>query len=234
MATTAHSAIVDDFMYGSNVASCHVHIRMQFLRKVYGIVAAQLCFVALVSTILVSFEGVKLFFQNNPGFLLLLFLATMVSLFGVYIQRLNYPSNFLLLAVFTFFESLTIGTIVSFFDKVLVIQAIIITAVIVVGLTAYTFQTKRDFSAMGAGLFAVLLILFAGGILQMFVRSPALELCLALGGALVFSLYLIYDTQQIMRQTSPEEYISAAIQIYLDITRLFIEILRLLEAVRQH
>ena len=141
-------------------------IFVEFLRKVYGIVAAQLCMVALVSTIMVSVESVKMFFQNNPGFLLLLFLATMVSLLAVYVKRLDYPTNFALLAVFTFFESLTIGTLVSFFDKILVIQAIVLTAVIVVGLTIYTFQTKRDFSASGAALYALLCILIAGGLIQ--------------------------------------------------------------------
>jgi len=157
-------------------------------------------------------------------------LATIVSLLAVYSKRLEHPTNLYLLGVFTFFESLSIGTLVSFFDKMLVIQAIILTAVIVIGLTIYTFQTKRDFSAMGAGLFSFLCVLIAGGILQMFVRSPIMELGLALGGAFIFSMYLVYDTQQIMRKTSPEEYIDAAIQIYLDITRLFIEILRILEA----
>lgn len=108
----------------------------------------------------------KLFFQNNPAVLLFLFVATMISLLAVYIKRLEYPTNFFLLGLFTFFESLTIGTLVSFFDKILVIQAIILTAVIVVGLTLYTFQTKRDFSAMGASLFAFLCVLFAGGLIQ--------------------------------------------------------------------
>ena len=56
---------------------------------------------------------------------------------------------------------------------------------------------------------------------------------MALGGALTFSLFLVYDTQEIMRKTSPEEYIDAAIQIYLDITRLFLEILRMLDAMRR-
>ena len=68
----------------------------------------------------------------------------------------------------------------------------------------------------------------------MFVQSPMMELCLGLGGALIFCLYLVFDTQRIMRKTSPEEYIDAAIQIYLDITRLFIEILRILEAARRN
>jgi len=123
---------------------------------------------------MISLENVKMFFQNNPGFLLLIFLATMVSLLAVYAKRLEYPTNFALLGVFTFFESLSIGTLVSFFDKILVIQAIIITAVIVIGLTMYTFQTKRDFSAMGAGLFAFLCALLAGGIIQVRKRKKQL------------------------------------------------------------
>ena len=154
------------YVLSVNSISLSLFICLEFLRKVYGIVAAQLCLVAIVSGIMISMENVKLFFQNNPGFLLLIFLATMVSLLAVYIKRLEYPTNFALLAVFTFFESLTIGTLVSFFDKILVIQAIVLTAVIVLGLTMYTFQTKRDFSAMGAGLYAFLCVLIAGGILQ--------------------------------------------------------------------
>jgi FtsH-binding integral membrane protein len=115
---------------------------------------------------MISREDVKIYFQENPALLLLLFLATIVSLFAMYLKRLEYPTNFVLLALFTFFESFTIGTIVSFFDKILVVQAVNLTAVIVVGLTMYTFQTKRDFSIMGAGLYALLCVITAGGIIQ--------------------------------------------------------------------
>lgn len=190
MATVGRHGIEDDFMYGSNVASCHVYIRMrkleisfsknkyfqsyifffffqiEFLRKVYGIVATQLCFVALVSIVLISFENLQLFFQNNPSVLLFLLVATIINLLALYIKRLEYPTNFLLLGLFTLFESITIGTIVSFYDKIIVIQAVIITAVIVLGLTAYTFQTKRDFSGLGASLYACLCVLIAGGLIQ--------------------------------------------------------------------
>ncbi|CAF4525318.1 unnamed protein product, partial [Rotaria magnacalcarata] len=166
MTDIRYNSIEEDFNYGSNVASCHVYIRMQFLRKVYSIVAVQLCFVAIVSSIIISLENVKLFSQNNPGFILLLLLATMVSLFALYINRLEYPINFALLGLFTLFESLTIGSIVSFFDKILVIQAVIITAAIVIGLTIYTFQAKRDFSDMGAILYVLLCAVIAGGSTQ--------------------------------------------------------------------
>lgn len=115
---------------------------------------------------MISIEPVKMFFQEHPGFFLLLFLASAVSLLAVYVYRLEHPLNLILLATFTLFESLTMGTIVSFFDKMLVIQAVIITATVVVGLTAYTFQTKRDFSELGAGLFAMLCIFIGAGLIQ--------------------------------------------------------------------
>ena len=45
-------------------------------------------------------------------------------------------------------------------------------------------------------------------------------------GALIFSLYIVYDTQLMMGgkhkyALSPEEYIFAALNIYLDIINLF-------------
>lgn len=44
-------SIVEDFMYGSNVASSHVTIRLGFLRKVYGILSVQLAFTTLVGAL---------------------------------------------------------------------------------------------------------------------------------------------------------------------------------------
>ena len=49
-------------------------------------------------------------------------------------------------------------------------------------------------------------------------------------GALVFSLYLVFDTQLMLGGShkysiSPEEYIFAALNLYLDIVNIFIYIL---------
>lgn len=52
------TSIVDDFMYGSNVATSHVSIRLGFLRKVYGILSAQLAFTTLVGAV-IMYSGVS-------------------------------------------------------------------------------------------------------------------------------------------------------------------------------
>ena len=51
----------------------------------------------------------------------------------------------------TVVEAYTIGVLVSFYDVAVVLQAFFLTAAVVVGLTAFTFQTQRDFSGWGAG-----------------------------------------------------------------------------------
>ena len=48
-----------------------------------------------------------------------------------------------------------------------------------------------------------------------------------------FAGFIIYDTQMIMTRVSPEEYIIATIELYLDIINLFIEILKILEKVNR-
>ena len=82
-------------------------------------------------------------------------------------------------------------------------------------------------------LFAGLCALLIGGIIQMFVQSSALELFIGIAGALLFSIFIIFDTQMLMHTLSPEEYILATINIYLDIINLFLHILRALAAARQ-
>ena len=50
---------------------------------------------------------------------------------------------------------------------------------------------------------------------------------------LVFSGFIIFDTHMIMHRLSPEEYIVATIELYLDIINLFIEILKILDKINR-
>jgi FtsH-binding integral membrane protein len=51
-------------------------------------------------------------------------------------------------------------------------------------------------------------------------------------GAVLFSGYILYDTSNIMHHMGPDDYILAAVSLYLDIINLFLyllEILRMLQ-----
>jgi hypothetical protein len=50
--------------------------------------------------------------------------------------------NLILLGVFTGLEAITIGSVVSYFDSVIVLQALVITTFVFIGLTLFTFQVS--------------------------------------------------------------------------------------------
>lgn len=222
------SSLEHDFAYRNNVHNANIKIRMAFLRKVYGLISMQLLMTTVMSAVFIMCEPVKQFVQQSSWMVTTSFILTMGILIALHIKRREHPTNLILLAAFTVVQSYSVGTIVTFFEVRLVLEAMVITMAIVLGLTAYTFQSKRDFSFMGFGLFAGLCALLVGGIIQIFVQSTAMNLLLSVGGALIFALFIIYDTHMLMHTLSPEEYILAAINIYLDIINLFLHILQIL------
>ncbi|CAH2267834.1 jg5770 [Pararge aegeria aegeria] len=131
-------------------------------------------------------------------------------------------------------QAYTIGVVVSYFDTAVVLQALALTFTVVFALTLFTLNTKRDFSFIGYGLGAGLCVLIVGGILQIFLQSSAFEIALSFTGAIFFSLFLIFDTHQMMTVLSPEEYILATINLYMDILNLFLYILRILNELNRN
>eukprot|EP00057_Strongylocentrotus_purpuratus_P020297 XP_011674771.1 PREDICTED: protein lifeguard 4 [Strongylocentrotus purpuratus] len=197
-------SVLDDFHHSTSVMSAHIDIRMNFLRKVFGILSAQLLLTAVVSGIFMYFEGVKSYIQESPGMLMIAFVLSFIFLVALMVKSKEYPINMILLTCFL---------------------------AVAFSLLVFTVQSRKDFSTWGAGLYAGLMILIVGGLLQIFIpHSDMLELVIAIGGAIVFSLFLIYDIHMIMHKLSPEEYIMASINLYLDLINLFLYILRILNS----
>ncbi|KAL4227195.1 Transmembrane BAX inhibitor motif-containing protein 4 [Mactra antiquata] len=225
---SSEPSIVDDFMYGTNVATAHVHIRLGFLRKVYSILTTQLLLTAIVGAIFMLNDGIKAFVQQNNWMLLIAFIGTLATLFPLMIKRQETPTNYILLGLFTLMEAYSVGVVVTMYDKMVVLEAVVLTLGVTVGLTMYTLQSKRDFSSWGASLFACLWILILASLLHMFFPAEFLDRAISVGGAILFSLFIVFDTHMMMHKLSAEEYILAAINLYLDILNLFLHILRIL------
>lgn len=116
-------------------------------------------------------------------------------------------------------------------------MAVGITAVICFALTLFAFQTKFDFTGLNSILFIALVIFVLFGIIAMIWHGKIMTLVYASIGALLFSIYLIYDTQMMMGGNhkyaiSPEEYIFAALNLYIDIVNIFLYILTIIGAAR--
>ncbi|KAK3337789.1 inhibitor of apoptosis-promoting Bax1-domain-containing protein [Cercophora scortea] len=223
--------IPDDFKFGGSVAEATVEIRNQFIRKVYTILTVQLIATGLVSSFSFMSESYKAWIQSHPALLWLSLFGSMGLMLLTFWKRHSYPTNLLFLSGFTLLEAYTISVIVSFYSAAIVLNAVILTAGIFVFLTAFACQTKYDFTSWMPYLFGSLwgLILF-GFMFAFMPYSSTGELIYGGVCALIFSGYILVDTQLVLRKHHVEEEIAAAISLYLDIINLFLAILRILNS----
>jgi FtsH-binding integral membrane protein len=79
------------------------------------------------------------------------------------------------------------------------------------------------------------LVLLVFGIVAIFWRDPIVQLIYSCLSALLFGVYLIFDTQLVLGRFqnaySLDDAYFAAIQIYIDIIQLFLHILRIVASV---
>lgn len=221
----------DDFKFGGYVAEATVDIRNQFVRKVYTILTLQLLATAGVSSLTFFSDSYRNWIQARPGLVWVSLIGAMVFMGLTYWKRKSYPTNLLFLSLFTFAEAYSVSVIVSFYKTSIVLNAVILTAGIFIFLTLFACQTKYDFTSWMPYLFGALwaLVLF-GFIAMFFPYNSTAELIYGGVAALVFSAYILVDTQLVMRHHHVEEEIAASISLYLDIINLFLAILRILNS----
>ncbi|KAK3010653.1 hypothetical protein RJ639_011818 [Escallonia herrerae] len=213
--------------YGEN------QLRWGFIRKVYGILAAQMVLTTVVSSVTVLYAPVNDLLRGNSGLLLFLLFLPLVLLWPLYVYQQKHPLNLVFLGLFTSCLSLTVGVSCANTDGKIVLEALILTSAVVSSLTAYTFWASKkgkDFSYLGPILFTSLIVLLLTGFIQMFFPLGSTSTAIYGGiGAIVFSGYIVYDTDNLIKRFTYDEYIWASVTLYLDILNLFLSILRMLK-----
>ena len=160
---------------------------------------------------------------------------TMLCMFAPLMLALKFrdafPANLGLVFLFTFVEGLAISPIIYLYGRTnpgVIGQAGILTASAFGVLTLYAFVSRRDFSALGAFFTVGLWVLIATSILNLFFQNQTASLWLAGATVLVFSGLLVFDTWRLRNVYGPDDYVQAAVAIYLDLLNMFLAILRLL------
>uniref|UniRef100_A0A3Q3MKG7 Protein lifeguard 3-like n=1 Tax=Mastacembelus armatus TaxID=205130 RepID=A0A3Q3MKG7_9TELE len=196
-------------------------IRHAFIRKVYLILAAQLAVTFSVVAVFTFVDPVRQFVIRYPG----IYWASFVVYFLVYCilicckePRRRFPWN-----------------CVFYYETKAVFLAMGITALVCVAVTIFCFQTKVDFTSCGGFLCIAAILLMIIGVVTAIVLSfqyvPWLHMLYAAIGAIVYTLFLVYNTQLLIGNRelaiSPEEYIYGALSLYIDIVHIFLFILQI-------
>ncbi|MBF0416658.1 MAG: Bax inhibitor-1/YccA family protein [Magnetococcales bacterium] len=191
-----------------------------YLKQVYAMLASSLL-VAVAS----GYVGMTLpFAREHPFVLLFMMFGAMFLAFKV--------QNAATLFLFTGISGLSLGPVIAHYVGAgmagVVGQAAFLTGAIFSGLSVYSLSTKRDLSMMSGMLFAGLIIVVIGGLINLFVQSSAMAFGLSAIGSVIFAGYILFETQQLKENPWAVSPSVAALSMYLNIINLFTSLLRLL------
>ncbi|EGR30202.1 nmda receptor glutamate-binding chain, putative [Ichthyophthirius multifiliis] len=210
-------------------------LRLNFVYKVYGILATQL----LITTL---FVVMSMFFfqfaQFQTDYWFLAIIAIIISIIIIYAlicypqNSKTVPTNYILLLSFTICESYIVSFICSTYGQLTVLMSAAGTVLITLTITLYAMKTKTDFTVCGGLLWVSVMCLFILSLFYFFFRVPILNTIICVFGLFIFGLYLAYDTQLVIGgkkyELDLDNYIVGALNLYLDIINIFLYLLRLL------
>lgn len=204
--------------------------RATLVRRTYGLV-----FLGIITTMIgsaVTLTQPALFAQSaqHPIITFLLFFAT---LFGAQAVHRRFPLNIALTLLATFIAGVMIAPALFVYNRMqpgIVGQAALLTFTTFGVLSLYATFSRRDFSAWGGFFMIGVIVLLVTSLLNLWFRNETASLWLAAGTVFIFGGLLVFDTWRIVRsnQYGPDDYVPAAVNIYVDLLNIFLAILRLL------
>ncbi len=194
------------------------------LRNTYALLSLTLLFSAMTA------GGSLLLQLPHPGIII-----SLVGFVGLYFLTAKLRNSVWgLPAVFalTGFMGYTLGPIVGHYLAMpgggsIVMNALGMTGIIFLSLSAYVLTTKKNFSFMGGFLMVGIILGVVGSLAAFFFQIPALSLAVSAMFVLLMSGFILYETSNILHG-GETNYIMATVSLYISIYNLFTSLLHLL------
>ncbi|EKE79762.1 Bax inhibitor-1/YccA family protein [Helicobacter pylori] len=170
-------------------------------------------------------------FQAVVQYKWVFFIAEIAALFGLMFSKSKPGLNLFMLFAFTSLSGVTLvpllGMVIAKAGLGAVWQALGMTTIVFGLMSVYALKTKNDLANMGKMLFIALIVVLVCSLINLFLGSPMFQVVIAGASAILFSLYIAYDTQNIVKgmYDSP---IDAAVDLYLDFLNVFVSILQII------
>jgi len=201
------------------------------LRNTYLMLAVTMVPTAIGAAVGIQFAPVMM---ASPIITFVVMLASVIGLqFGIVRYR-NSGVGIALLLAMTFLMGVFLGPLLNVALSMrngaqLVGYAALGTGAIFLAMGALAQTIKRDLAFMGKFLFVGMIALLIAIVANMFLQIPALALTISTLVIVVFSLYLVYDLQRIVRG-GETNYVLATTGVYISLLNIFSSLLHLLMA----
>lgn len=196
---------------------------MNVLRNTYMLLGMTLAFSAVIAYLSMN--------APYPGFLITI-VGYIGLLFATYKLK-NSPWGIVTTFALTGFMGYTLGPIIGAYVAAgasqIVANALALTAMAFVGLSAVALVTKKDFSFLASFLTAGAFVLIGAMLLAFFLQSSVLHLAVSGGFTIFASLMILFETGRIING-GERNYIIATVGLYVSIYNLFVSLLHLLSA----
>lgn len=200
---------------------------VNFVKQTYKFFGASLLFATIGAYIGMGFAHLI-----TQGVYIGIFVLEIALLIGLIFLKEKPVINVIMLFSFTFVTGVALVPLLASILQLpsgvnIVAQALLMTTIIFGVMSFFALKTKKDLASMGKMLFIALIVIVIASLVNLFLGNPILQVAIAGVGAILFSVYIAYDTQNIIRgrYDSP---IMAAISLYLDVYNLFVSLLQIL------
>lgn len=215
----------------SNMAKTQTHSAVsgasanKVLRNTYALLAMTLLFSAVTAGASVAM-GIQ---QMN---IFVFFIGAYGLMFLIH-KTANSAVGLLSTFAFTGFMGFTLGPIISAYltlpnGSALIMNALAMTGLTFIGLSAVALTTKKDFSFLSNFLMAGAIVLILAMVAGIFFNIPALSLMVSAGFVLFASAAILYQTSEIVHRAGETNYILATVTLYVSIYNLFVSLLSIL------
>lgn len=206
----------------------------RFLSRMYGYMAGAIAISAVMAFLTVHYLRDSIF--NNP---IMMFVLGFVSIGMVF--SLSYKPNrsaiasTLMLFVYAAIEGIFFSSILAVYTMKDITMAFVSAAIVFVVLSIFGLNTKKDLSRIGRQAFAALIALLIVSIINLFLRSTAIEYVFSYVGVIIFTVLTAWDTQQMKNiyvqygdQVNTNSLaVSGALQLYLDFINMFLYLIQI-------
>jgi FtsH-binding integral membrane protein len=207
-----------------------------FLLRVYNYMAAGLALTG-VAAYYGAASGIYASLARTPWiWLLLLAPLALVLLLSSRIERMSLVAAQLAFWAYAALVGLSLSGIFLVYTGESIARTFFVSAATFAAMSLYGYLTRTDLTRFGSFLFMGLIGLILATLINMFLKSSALQLTVSVIGVFVFVGLTAYDTQRIRRiyvegeeaSATGKKSILGALALYLDFLNLFLMLIRLL------
>ncbi|MGC4251144.1 MAG: Bax inhibitor-1/YccA family protein [Sphingobium sp.] len=207
-----------------------------YMLSVYNYMASGVLLTGVVAMLFAS-SGLALQILAGPGILkyVIMFaplIFVMVMSFGV--NRLSTVAMQAMFWAYAAVMGLSLSSIFLVYTGTSIAQTFFATAAAFAGLSLWGYTTKKDLSGFGTFLIMGLVGLLVASLINLFLRSSAMDLVISVIGVLLFAGLTAYDTQKIKSiyayvagtDMMGKSVVMGALSLYLDFINMFLFLLR--------